>query len=114
MNRTESTEQEAVVGYCNALGIPVIHIPNEGKRSYQYGAMLRRMGLRRGFPDLFVPLARLGYHGLFIEMKAGRGRLSDPQREWLEKLNKEGYAVSVCYGADEAIAKIRRYTEDGK
>lgn len=111
--RTEDSEQIAVIGYCDAVGIPVVHIPNEGKRSYRYGAQLKAMGLRRGFPDLFIPQARLGYYGLFIEMKAGRGRLSDHQREWLHRLNEYGYAVAVCYGADEAITKIRRYM-DGK
>lgn len=110
---SETTEQIAVVDYCNAIGVPIVHIPNEGKRSALTGAQLKRMGLQRGFPDLLVPLVRMGYHGLFIEMKYGKGRLSEAQREWLSRLNKEGYAVCVCYGADEAITKIRRYM-DGK
>ena len=109
----ETTEQIAVVNYCTAIGVPIVHIPNEGKRSVVTGAQLKAMGMQRGFPDLFVPLARMGYHGLFIEMKAGRGRLSEHQREWLRRLNEYGYAVAVCYGADEAITKIRRYM-DGK
>ena len=107
----ETTEQIAVVNYCTAIGVPIVHIPNEGKRSVVTGAQLKAMGMQRGFPDLFVPLARMGYHGLFIEMKYGKGKLSDPQREWLSRLNNEGYAVCVCYSADEAIGKINKYRE---
>ena len=115
MRRSEASEQRAVVGYCDAIGIPIVHIPNEGKRSYQYAAQLKAIGLRRGFPDLFIPRACLGYHGLFIEMKSAQGRLSDDQRVWLHKLNSYGYAVAVCYGADEAIGKIKKYfTEEKK
>lgn len=108
----ETTEQIAVVNYCQAIGIPIVHIPNEGKRSVATGIQLKRMGLQRGFPDLFIPLARRDYHGLFVEMKYGKGRLSEPQKEWLSRLNQEGYAVCVCYSADEAIDKINKYRED--
>ena len=108
----ETTEQIAVVNYCQAIGVPIVHIPNEGKRSAVTGAQLKRMGMRRGFPDLFIPLARRGFHGLFIEMKYGKGRLSTEQREWLSRLSDEGYGVCVCYSADEAIGKINKYIKE--
>ena len=66
---SEAAEQEAVVEYCDVRHIPIVHIPNEGKRSVSYAAQLKRAGMRKGFPDLFVPLAREGFHGLFVEMK---------------------------------------------
>lgn len=68
--RTEAGEQEAVIAFCELQGIIGVHIANEGKRSARNGAALKRMGLRKGFPDLFFPYARGGYHGLFIELKA--------------------------------------------
>ena len=55
--------------YCNLLGIDVVHIPNEGKRSYQYAARLKRIGMQKGFPDLLFPYPRKNAHGLYIEMK---------------------------------------------
>ncbi len=109
LRSSESAEQIAVVEYCDLLHIPVVHIPNEGKRSVSYAAILKSMGLRSGFPDLFVPRARGGYHGLFIEMKYGKNKTTKEQKEWLERLSAEGYACAVCYGAAEAIKTIESY-----
>ena len=90
-----------------------VHIPNEGKRSAAYAARLKRMGMRPGFPDLFIPLARGIYHGLFIEMKYAGGRASGAQEGWLRLLSREGYAVSICYGFDEAKRIIEKYERLG-
>lgn len=106
---SEDAEQEAVVEYCDLLHIQIVHIPNEGKRSLSYAARMKRMGLRSGFPDLLVPLARGGYHGLFIEMKYGKNKTTKEQKEWLERLSAEGYACAVCYNAAEAIKTIESY-----
>ena len=108
---SETEEQKVVIEYCDLLKIPIVHIPNEGKRSASYAAMLKSMGLRRGFPDLFVTRARGGYHGLFIEMKYDKGKTSKDQKEWIELLTSEGYACAVCYTADEAIQFIKKYNE---
>lgn len=105
----EDTEQIKVIEYCDLLGIPIAHIPNEGKRSKSYGARLKRMGLRKGFPDLFITRARGKYHGLFIEMKYDQGDTTKDQRKWLSLLNHEGYACAVCYSADDAIRLIEKY-----
>jgi hypothetical protein len=106
---SEDQEQIAVVDWCTAMRIPVAHIPNEGKRSPQRGALMKRMGLQKGFPDLFVTLPRGGFHGLFVEMKAIGGTCTKEQREWLSLLNQQGYAVCVAVGANEGIEKIKRY-----
>lgn len=106
---SEEAEQAAVIDYCTIKNIPVVHIPNEGKRSQSYGARLKRMGMKKGFPDLFFPISRSGYHGLFIEMKYGKGKLTDDQKEWLGRLIDNGYACYVCYSADEAIRIIKNY-----
>lgn len=91
------------------LGL-LTHIANEGKRSPAAGAMLKRIGLRPGFPDLMLPVARGGYHGLFIELKiTDGGRVSDAQREWLRALNRQGYLAVVCYGWQDASGVIMRY-----
>ncbi len=107
---TEDDIQEAVVEYCDLMHIVCVHIPNESKRSQSYGAKMKRMGLRKGFPDLFIPVARQGFHGLFIELK--RDKLARPtkeQLEWLSYLNREGYRAIIAYGVDEAMKEIKRY-----
>ena len=109
-NKTEAGEQEVVIDYCALFRIDIVHIPNEGKRSATYGAKLKRTGLRKGFPDLFIPAARKGYHGLFIELKRDRNSMpTAEQLAWIGKLNTNGYYATVCYGAAAAIEEIKKY-----
>lgn len=115
MNRVSETgEQEAVIEYCAWRRIPVVHIPNEGKRSAAYAAQMKRMGLAKGFPDLFIPVAASGFHGLFIELKRDRKeKATEPQKAWIAYLNKAGYRATVCHGAEEAIREIENYIGGG-
>ena len=69
---SEASEQRAVVEYCDFKKIPVFHIPNGGYRNKAEAAHLKAQGVRPGVPDLCVPVARHGYHGLYIEMKRRR------------------------------------------
>ena len=85
-------------------------IPNAAKRSLRLAAYMKAEGLKPGVPDIFIPIARQNYHGLFIEMKAvKRGRLSDYQREYHYRLHENGFKVAVCYGFDEAKKEIEEY-----
>ena len=106
---TETSEQEGVIEYCDWCGYPAVHIANEGKRSQAYGAMLKRMGMRKGFPDIFIFRAKGKYHGLALEMKIKNNKPSEDQKQWLLRLKQEGYACAVCYSADEAIKTIESY-----
>ncbi len=99
----------AVVEYCSLRGVPVAHVPNEGKRSPQQGAKLKRMGLSPGFPDLVIPLPCGVYHGLYIELKVGNNKTTADQKRWLTKLSTNGYAATACWGVDEAMNTISRY-----
>ena len=47
------------------------HVPNGGKRDKATAAVLKRQGVKAGVPDIMLPAARAGYHGLYIELKAG-------------------------------------------
>ena len=49
------------------------HIPNEGKRSRATGGRLRAEGLKAGVPDICLPVACGGCHGLYIELKRQHG-----------------------------------------
>lgn len=84
-------------------------IPNAGKRSLRQGMWMKQEGLRAGTPDIFLPVSRGKYHGMFIEMKSDKGRLSPAQQEVLPKLKKQGYYVIVSHSAIEAEDEIEKY-----
>ncbi len=109
MNREEDGIQIAIADYLRAMNIPFQHSPNEAKRDPKTGARLKRMGMSAGFPDIEIPVPRHGKHGLYIELKTKKGRLSDAQREWLELLTANGYEAQMARGLDEAIEIIRDY-----
>ncbi len=115
MITTEELEQRAVIEWCewNASRFPqlrlLFHIPNGGSRSKSEGAKFKGMGVKPGVPDLFLPVPRPPYHGLFIEMKSAHGRVLEPQKGWLIALSNAGYKAVVCYGARQAINEIENY-----
>lgn len=86
------------------------HTANEGKRSPQQGARLKAMGLHPGVSDYFLPVARGGAHGLWIEMKRIKGgRVEPSQAAWIDAMLAQGYAASVCRGWEDAAKTIERY-----
>lgn len=92
----------------------MFHIPNGGSRNKLEAANLKKQGVRAGVPDICLPVARGGYHGLFIELKFGKNKTTAKQDEWLSKLNEKGYAVAVCYGCKKAQDKILKYLNLGE
>lgn len=111
----EAEEQEALFVWAEyqAATHPELkllyHIPNEGKRSASFGAALRRQGLKKGVPDLCLPVARGKYHGLYVEMKAGRNTPTVDQIRWLDALERQGYHAVWCSGWERAKEEISEY-----
>lgn len=85
------------------------HIPNGGKRNKAEAARFKSMGVKAGVPDLHLPVAKGGYHSLYIELKAANGRVSENQTEWLAALNRQGNKAVVCYGWEQAAQAIKDY-----
>ncbi len=86
------------------------HIPNEGKRSLSSGKKLVAAGLKKGVPDICLPAAKRGCHGMYIEMKRTKdGRPSKEQLWWRDRLIKQGYHAVICKGWEEAAAEILNY-----
>lgn len=119
MNNHEHQEQVALFQWAayNTGKYPDLKllyaIPNAFKRTPRQGKWMKDEGMKKGVPDLCLPVARLGYHGLYIEMKKskqyGRSYPSKEQKEWIVSLKENGYYVDVCYGFDEAQETIIRY-----
>lgn len=85
------------------------HIPNGGTRDAIEGRHLKQQGVKPGVPDLFLAAPSGKYHGLFIEMKTDKGRASDAQRQWIERLKAVGYFAQVCHGWEAAVATLEWY-----
>lgn len=87
----------------------LFHISNEGKRN---PGRAKAEGIKAGVPDLCLPVPRGKYHGAYIEMKRRKGgTVSKAQGEWLSALERNGYAVAVCKGWQEAAEFIKEYLE---
>lgn len=114
-NSSEQDEQEAVMkwaahhtGRYPELEL-LFHIPNGGKRDKFVAFQLKRAGVKAGVPDLCLPVARDGYHGLFIELKYGRNTTTTKQDGWLEQLHEQGYMAVTCWGWQEAVDVLKDY-----
>ncbi len=115
---TEHEEQAALVSWAAAeadyLGEHSLRllfaIPNGGFRSMKTAKALRAEGVRAGVPDLFLPCARGGWNGCFIEMKRTKGgSVSIAQANFHAELELQGFRVLVCRGAEEAKQKVLAY-----
>lgn len=84
-------------------------IPNGGHRHKLTAAKLKAEGVKAGVPDLLLPVSRGQYHGLFIEMKFGRGRVRGEQQWWLYQLEAQGYQTAVCWSWLEAAKAVCDY-----
>ena len=74
----------------------------------------KRTGMKKGFPDIFLPVPKNDYHGLFIELKREfSGTVSKEQKIWLLALNRQRYLAMVCKGSDDAINLIKQYLKNG-
>lgn len=92
----------------------LFHVPNGGARGKAEAGRLKRQGVKAGVPDLMLPVARGGYHGLFIELKTEKGSLTPEQKEWLRMLQEQGYAAKCCKGLDEAMRTLTNYMQSKK
>lgn len=91
----------------------LFHIPNGGSRGKAEAAHFKAEGVKSGVPDIFFPVARGPYHGLFIEMKRQKGgKVSDNQKAWIAALTVQGYLAAVCYGWKDAASLIEDYLDE--
>ena len=83
---------------------------NGGVRlSMNQAKRMKAAGYLRGVPDLLFFEARNGFHGLAIELKAPKGRISPIQREQVEEFRIRGWRAEVAFGWDHAMKILREY-----
>lgn len=111
--RSEHDEQCALVRWFDlqypALRGRLFAIPNGGHRNKATAGKLKAEGVRAGVPDLCLPVARHGFHSLYIELKAKGGRLQPSQDDWLSFLGSQGNMAVLCIGFEAAKETIEGY-----
>ena len=85
------------------------HCPNGGARDARTGAKLKRMGVKKGVPDILCHEISGHFRGFALEMKSGKNKLTKEQKEWLKRFVDLGYYTDTCYSAEEAICAIKEY-----
>jgi hypothetical protein len=99
---------------------PRLHLLNASQNglrtSPQQARRAKACGMKAGVPDLDLPVACQGYHGLRIELKRKNGvpsDVSEAQQDWLQRLREQGYRAEVCYGWEAAQQVILDYLAGG-
>lgn len=119
MKHIESAHQAQVVEWsrwafkANPKRYPhldMLHCSLNGvKLSGTQAKIAKGQGMLSGVPDLFLPVPKNGFHGLFIEMKSEKGRVTENQHWFLTNADSLGYKTVVCYSAKDAISAIQSY-----
>jgi len=120
MRHQESDEQQALFQWSKLSQskypeLSLLHsIPNGGKRNIREASRLKKEGAKAGVSDIFLPVARKEWHGLYVELKVKGGKTSDNQKWWIAETTKQGYLSVVCFGWIEAKEVIEGYLEGEK
>jgi hypothetical protein len=88
-------------------------VPNGGARHLLTGMRLKREGVKPGVPDIFLPIPRAPWHGLFVELKTKKGQISEDQENWMLQLRALGYRVLLIRSIDAAMHLITEYLDCG-
>ena len=85
-------------------------IKNEEKSgSAIVGSRFKASGVKKGVPDIFLPVPMKNFNGLFIEMKKPGGKASTAQLEFGTKLQYQGYAFAICDSWEKAKDILLQY-----
>lgn len=121
----EDIECEVFHDWLELYNIPHTHIPNESKSQTRAaiirGAKLKKMGVSPGYwdYDVYVPILDLdgeigGYELVKIEMKRAKkslSKVSKAQKDWGKIYGLAGVEGYICYGAEEAEARVMEVYE---
>ena len=110
-------ERDWIEVYRRALvtvGKDTVKAPSDEWKRKILAARLIGQGVHSGVPDVFIPAARGGYRGIYIELKTGDNRPTPNQNEFMSGAIAEGYYCAVCYGWPCAAAVIEDYLQREK
>lgn len=92
----------------------LIAIENGGSRNFLEAVNLKRIGLKAGTPDYFLLLPSNDWHGLFLEFKAGKNKLTTSQKAFFKNAENLGYKCSAAWSWSEAVDIINKYKNNNE
>ena len=84
-------------------------IPNGGSRNILEATNLKRQGVTAGVSDTFLSVPNAKRHGLYIEFKIGKNKVSRLQQVFFTAAEQQGYATATVYSFDEFITTVKNY-----
>jgi hypothetical protein len=105
----EKNFQQSVIRYLKLIGLFAVSVPNGGRRDVREAVSLKKQGVVSGCPDILVFDLNLA-----IELKVKRNKPTENQIEFMEKLDKCGWACVVAWNMEELISyleELRKLTK---
>ena len=87
----------------------IFAVPNGGSRNLFEAVKLKKTGTLAGVADLFLAKPSKGFSGLFIEVKQGRNKQTQTQKDFEQIIKLKGYEYRVVYSLDEFMDLIYSY-----
>jgi len=115
---SEFDEMCAIVKWARSVGYayPELDLLNSSMNgvhlSKAQAGKAKAAGMVAGWPDLNLPVARGGFHGLYIELKVGRRKPEPHQEAILNALAAQGHCCQAIWGSRRAIDFIIDYLEE--
>lgn len=115
MKREESSHQKALFTWAKySLNrfpeLKLLHaIPNGANVSDSHRIRLVSEGLKKGMPDIHLPVSRGGYHSLYLELKSKTGKISKEQNSMMKLLQLQGNLCLVSYDLRDSINYLEQY-----
>jgi hypothetical protein len=115
MRRAESELQIACVNWFRMryphFRMLLFSVPNGGMRNKGTAIRMKREGVVAGVSDLFLSVPRGEWHGFYIEMKAGDGKMTEKQEDFFRYASKYGYRCRVVNSFDMFVREIENYLD---
>jgi len=111
INKSEDRIQMCLVKYIDFKHPTAFyyHVPNGGKRNKREAFNFKLMGVKAGIPDLVFAEPRGKYHGMYLELKDGDGRVSKDQKVTLSELSNRGYYTATARDVETARDYVEYY-----
>jgi hypothetical protein len=84
-------------------------IPNGGARNAITGAILKKEGVLVGVSDLFLAIPAKGKHGLFLEVKAPKGKIGTYQEKFRKEVENQGYVYGIFRTPEDGMQIVKEY-----